>query len=591
VTRAPRRLTLGLLFAALLAAGVGLAVQATGVLGGLEQRSVAARFKERGAAPPGDVAVVAIDDVTFDELKEQWPLPRRLHARAVDALRRAQAKQLVYDVQFTEETTARDDNALFSALGRAPGAVLATTESDAKGRTNVLGGDANLRLVGARAAAADLPTPLGGVLDRFPYASGKLVSMSVAAAERAGGRRLTAAQFSSSGAWIDFRGPPGTIPTYSFSDLIEGRVDPASLRGRVVVVGATAPSLQDVHSTPTSGQPMAGAEVQANAIWTAMHGLPLRNASLLLDLALVALLGAAVPLLRLRLRVLPAALAGPLLAAGFVVLAQSEFVHGTVVWAVAPLVALVIGTLTMLVVSHLSESATRRKVAHDNDVLEVRVRERTRELRETQLEILQRLSRAAEWRDEHTGHHLVRMSQLSLRLARAAGLSEAAAEELGNAAVAHDIGKIAIPDRVLLKPGPLDEQELQEMHRHVTIGAAMLDNSRSPVMQLAEEIARTHHERWDGAGYPAGLRGEDIPLAGRICALCDVFDALLSERPYKVAWPLEQVLASIRSQRGRHFDPELADLFLELAPAAHAELYLATPAEPSAPRASDVARS
>ncbi len=231
------------------------------------------------------------------------------------------------------------------------------------------------------------------------------------------------------------------------------------------------------------------------------------------------------------------------------------------------------GTLAMVVASHLSESFERRRVSRDNEILEARVRERTQELRETQLEILQRLSRAAEWRDGDTGRNIVRMARLSQELAAAIGLSPAETETLGHAAVAHDIGKIAIPDRILLKPGKLTPEERKEMERHASIGATMLSGSRSAVMQLAETIALTHHERWDGSGYPRGLRGTDIPLPGRICALCDVFDALMSERPYKRPWSLSETLAEIRAQRGRQFDPDLVEVFADIASQLCADLY------------------
>ena len=234
---------------------------------------------------------------------------------------------------------------------------------------------------------------------------------------------------------------------------------------------------------------MAGPEIEANAIWTALHGLPLRDARTVLDILLVLLLAATPALLRLRLRVLPSALAGIALAAAFAVTAQVAFDHGAVLWVSAPLLAAVLGTVTMIVASHVSETLLRRRTAHDNDVLEARVRERTRELRETQLEILERLSRAAEGRDEETGQHVARIGRLSHRLALAIGLPEDEAEAIGNAAVAHDIGKIAVPDRILLKDGPLDEAERHEIQRHAAMGATILSDSRSPVVRLAETLA------------------------------------------------------------------------------------------------------
>jgi putative two-component system response regulator len=153
---------------------------------------------------------------------------------------------------------------------------------------------------------------------------------------------------------------------------------------------------------------------------------------------------------------------------------------------------------------------------------------------------------------------------------------------LRHASAMHDVGKIGIPDGVLLKPGRLDDDEWALMRSHPQIGAEILEGSRSPLVQLGREIALTHHERWDGGGYPSGLAGEEIPIEGRICAICDVFDALLSERPYKKAWPLQDAIEEIRRGGGHHFDPELVELFLPLARRLHTELGYRTPAHPHA---------
>ena len=136
---------------------------------------------------------------------------------------------------------------------------------------------------------------------------------------------------------------------------------------------------------------------------------------------------------------------------------------------------------------------------------------------------------------------------------------------MGHASAMHDIGKIGIPDSILLKPGRLEPEEWEIMKTHAAIGASILAGSASPLLQAAETIARTHHERWDGNGYPAGLRGKEIPLEGRICAVCDVYDALVSDRPYKSSWTREAAMAEIAQQRGKHFDPAVADAFLTLA--------------------------
>ncbi len=201
-----------------------------------------------------------------------------------------------------------------------------------------------------------------------------------------------------------------------------------------------------------------------------------------------------------------------------------------------------------------------------NRVLEEKVRERTRELRETQLEIIRRLGRAAEYRDNVTGMHVIRMSQFCARLAREIGWSDRECEMLLYASPMHDIGKIGIPDRILLKEGKLTADEWEIMKTHASIGAELLDGSSSPLMQMAMQIALTHHEKWNGTGYPRGLAGEDIPMVGRIVALCDVFDALTSERPYKEAWAIEDVMAEIEAQAGSHFDPNLVEIFKNILP-------------------------
>ncbi|MBI5937010.1 MAG: response regulator [Betaproteobacteria bacterium] len=198
-----------------------------------------------------------------------------------------------------------------------------------------------------------------------------------------------------------------------------------------------------------------------------------------------------------------------------------------------------------------------------NRTLETHVRERTQEIHDTRLEIIRRLGRAAEFRDNETGLHIIRMSKISQIVGRAAGMSEAEAEVLLNASPMHDIGKIGIPDRILLKPGKLDADEWCVMQSHARIGADLLDGHDAPLLAMARDIALTHHEKWDGGGYPDGLRAEQIPLVGRIVALADVFDALTSVRPYKAAWPVEQALDHIRAQRGIHFDPYLTDIFMD----------------------------
>jgi putative two-component system response regulator len=196
--------------------------------------------------------------------------------------------------------------------------------------------------------------------------------------------------------------------------------------------------------------------------------------------------------------------------------------------------------------------------------LEERVGERTAELEDARLEVIERLGRAGEFRDDETGEHTRRVGNTAHALAKALGQDGEDARRMQIAAPLHDIGKIAIPDAILLKPGRLTAEEFAHMQRHTAIGADLLGGSGSTLLALARSIALTHHERWDGSGYPCGLAGEAIPLPGRIVALADVFDALTHARPYKEPWTVDDAVAEIEHQRGRQFDPGLVDVFLSL---------------------------
>ena len=183
------------------------------------------------------------------------------------------------------------------------------------------------------------------------------------------------------------------------------------------------------------------------------------------------------------------------------------------------------------------------------------------ELRRTRLQVIQRLGRAAEYKDNETGMHVMRMSHYSRVVALAYGFSEAEAENLFNAAPMHDVGKIGIPDSIMLKPGKLTDEEFAIMKKHPEIGAEILGESDSELIALAKLVSLTHHEKWDGTGYPNQLKAEEIPIEGRIVALADVFDALTSVRPYKDAWSIEKAMEFIKSQKSKHFDPQLVDCF------------------------------
>jgi putative two-component system response regulator len=197
-------------------------------------------------------------------------------------------------------------------------------------------------------------------------------------------------------------------------------------------------------------------------------------------------------------------------------------------------------------------------------VLEQLVYDRTRDLDEARVEALSRLALAAEYRDDATGEHTQRVGRTSALIARMLGLPDVQVALIRHAAPLHDVGKIGLRDSVLLKPARLTAEEYEEMQQHVEIGRSILSGSNSPLLKMAEEIAWTHHERWDGKGYLTGMTGDEIPLSGRIVAVADVFDALTRKRPYKDAWPLDQAVAQIFSESGSHFDPLVVDAFRAL---------------------------
>lgn len=205
-----------------------------------------------------------------------------------------------------------------------------------------------------------------------------------------------------------------------------------------------------------------------------------------------------------------------------------------------------------------------KKVHRQNLMLEERVNLRTIELKQAQLETVRRLGLASEYRDDDTGEHVVRICDYVTAMALAAGEEASQAELIGLAGKLHDIGKLGIPDAILLKPGKLSFDEFELMKTHTTIGAQILSGANSELLQLAEVIALNHHEKWDGSGYPQGLAGESIPWAARLVSVCDVFDALTSARPYKEPWPLDKALLTIQEGRAKHFDPTMVDIFFNI---------------------------
>ena len=214
----------------------------------------------------------------------------------------------------------------------------------------------------------------------------------------------------------------------------------------------------------------------------------------------------------------------------------------------------------------LARVKTHLSLYDQKRTLETMVKVRTQELDETRLEIIRRLGRAAEYRDNETGMHVIRMSKYSQLIALEIGLDDAQAELILNATPMHDIGKIGIPDHILLKPGKLTDEEFDIMKKHCEYGSNIIGDHSSEILKMAKEVAISHQEKWNGRGYPNHLKGEDIPLVSRIAAVADVFDALTSVRPYKKAWAVEDAVALIKKESGEHFDPRIANAFIKVLP-------------------------
>ncbi len=204
------------------------------------------------------------------------------------------------------------------------------------------------------------------------------------------------------------------------------------------------------------------------------------------------------------------------------------------------------------------------KISNRAKWLEDEVKKATMEIENREEEIIFRLSRAAEYRDDDTGQHIKRMAFYSYTIAQALNLDNKFTEMILKASPMHDVGKIAIPDEILLKPGKLTKEEFEIIKTHTLSGYKILENSDIELLKLSAEIALTHHEKFNGKGYPNELKGNKIPLSGRICAVADVFDALTSKRPYKDPWPVEKALNLLKEERGNHFDPDCIDAFFNV---------------------------
>jgi adenylate cyclase len=361
-----RRRARAMVLVVLLAAALGVVFYATGLMGTLEAQSVDTRFSIRGTQTrPDEIVIVGIDNQTSNELPNQrWPFPRSLEGRVIENLTKAGAKAIAVDIQFTSQTTPKQDDALIEAVGRAPGLVLSTTEVNKHGESRIFGGEKIVHQFHARAGDTVVPLESGGTTRKMYYEVGGLTSFPIVAAEEATGKHFTAAEFESDGtAWVDFRGPPGTFREVSFARVLRGEVPAAVFRGKTVVIGATASKLQDQHATSTTGDElMPGPELQASSIWTAIHGFPLSSSPTFLDVLLILLFALAPAVATLRLNPLPSLLGAVGLGLLYAVVVQLAFDGGTVLPFVYPLLALVVSALGALAVNYLLTSFERQHV-------------------------------------------------------------------------------------------------------------------------------------------------------------------------------------------------------------------------------------
>jgi len=395
--------------------------------------------------------------------------------------------------------------------------------------------------------------------------SGAVVTLNQQGVESLQVKGLTVPLDAKGNLLINYRGPRRTFPHVSAADILQGRVPSEVIRDKIVLVGASAAGLQELRATPLDAA-FAGVEVHATVIDNFLRGDFLHSPSYArgLELGLVALLGAAVGLL---LAWAGAAISVAILAGGGLA------VWVGCQWLLASHGLFLSPVLLFLVLATEFSALSLAKFWR----AERQARQRARELVLTQDVAIQSLAALGEARDQETGSHIIRTQQyvkaLAVHLSRKAKfrivLDEATVEALHKMAPLHDVGKIGIRDEILLKPGGLSADEFEEMKKHTVIGhqvfrAAAARLGTNSFLRIADELAHSHHERWDGNGYPTGLQAEAIPLAGRIMALADVYDALISRRAYKAALSHEEAVAQITADRGTYFDPEVVDGFLEI---------------------------
>lgn len=362
--------TYALLLAAIAvcSAGIALLLYATGLMHDTELGSVDTRFELRGDEPPrDDIVLVLIDDVTSRELPVRFPFPRSLHGRVIDAVDRDGAKTIAYDVEFLQPTQPRQDLALVDAVTRAgpDKVVLADSQPNEEGESGVFGGTGKRGLLddsGAVAGNTQIGEDSDGVRRRIPYDVGEMKTFPLVAAEIASGEEVSTSDMGGERAWIDYAGPTETYPAVPFSRVLDGNFEPGTFADKVVVVGASDPSLKDIAPVPIGDDLMSGAEINANAIATALDGFELQSTPLALDLFLIALMGILAPLASYRLSPLRALAAALLAGALYLVCAQLAFDAGRIVPVVYPIFALGLSLVGSLIVYYLREAFIRRRV-------------------------------------------------------------------------------------------------------------------------------------------------------------------------------------------------------------------------------------
>ena len=363
MTSGRRRLRIALFLAVGLGAtGLWLVAYGTSVFEDIDLDTVDARFTVRGEqSPPSDLAVVKIDDVTFDELNLQWPFPRSNHGQVISRLKADGAKVIAYDVQFSEPSPdAEQDNALMDAARAAGNVVFATTEVGENGEPNFLGGAEGIEYARTSVGNGNFDDDPGGIIRRVPFELDQLKSFAVVAVERATGEPVE--PFSVETRLVDYHGPVGTIPSVSFSRVLDGKFEPGFFKDKIVVVGPWAPSLQDVHPVSFGDDLMPGPEIQANAVATILDGLPLRLAPGWLDLTLILVLGLLPALTGIRLSLRGTLVLAIAAAAAFLVATQLAFNAGLVISFVYPFGALLVSSVGSIGAHYLLAAFERERV-------------------------------------------------------------------------------------------------------------------------------------------------------------------------------------------------------------------------------------